>query len=77
VRRPEQTVQITDGFTVRYSPHLTNCEIRPRHRNGLLNGAFLDGHAGAITDAAWNRVDQDARSVFYALAAADRSANGA
>jgi len=72
VLRPGQALQITDGFTLRYSPYLTDCEIRRRHRNGLLNGAFLDGHAGTITDSEWNRVSQDSRGYFYALSAADR-----
>ena len=46
--------------------------IRRRHGNGVLNGAFLDGHARAIPDPEWNRVSQDTRGYFYALAAADR-----
>jgi prepilin-type processing-associated H-X9-DG protein len=72
VRRPAETVQFTDGYTLRTSPFLTNSMIRRRHLNGLLNGAFLDGHARVITDREWNRVDQDARGYFYTAAAADR-----
>ena len=51
---------------------MTDCLIRKRHRNGLLNVAFLDGHARVVADTEWNRVGRDARGYFYALAAADR-----
>jgi prepilin-type processing-associated H-X9-DG protein len=46
--------------------------IQRRHGNGMLNGAFLDGHARAISESEWNRVSHDARGYYYALAAADR-----
>jgi prepilin-type N-terminal cleavage/methylation domain-containing protein/prepilin-type processing-associated H-X9-DG protein len=72
VARPGEALQITDGYTLRYNRYLTNCQIRLRHRNGLLNGAFLDGHARVITAREWDRVSQDARGYFYAIAAADR-----
>src|SRR5712692_7550013 len=72
VCRPAETVQFADGFTIRYNPFLAVGLIRRRHGNGVLNGAFLDGHARAIPDPEWNRVSQDARGYFYALAAADR-----
>jgi prepilin-type N-terminal cleavage/methylation domain-containing protein/prepilin-type processing-associated H-X9-DG protein len=72
VRRPEETVQFVDGVTLRSTPFLGGSIIERRHGNGLLNGAFLDGHARAIPDAEWNRVRRDDRGYFYALAAADR-----
>jgi prepilin-type N-terminal cleavage/methylation domain-containing protein/prepilin-type processing-associated H-X9-DG protein len=72
IPRPMEAMQITDGYTLRYNPTMATCMIRRRHRNGLLNGAFLDGHARLITDAEWNRVCQDARGYYYAIAAADR-----
>jgi len=36
-------VQFADGYTLRDNSFITNCLIRKRHRNGLLNVAFLDG----------------------------------
>ena len=72
VLRPTEAVQIADGYTLRYTPWMTSCMIRVRHRNGLLNVAFLDGHARVVADTEWNRVGRDARGYFYALAAADR-----
>jgi prepilin-type N-terminal cleavage/methylation domain-containing protein/prepilin-type processing-associated H-X9-DG protein len=71
VPRPAQTLQFTDGLTLRYNPFMPNSLIR-RHRNGVLNGVFLDGHARTVTDAEWNRVGRDERGYFYAIAAADR-----
>jgi prepilin-type N-terminal cleavage/methylation domain-containing protein/prepilin-type processing-associated H-X9-DG protein len=67
VRRPAETLQFIDGATV--GP---NSAIRSRHRNGLFNGAFVDGHARAITRTAWDRIDQDERGYYYTIAAADR-----
>jgi prepilin-type N-terminal cleavage/methylation domain-containing protein/prepilin-type processing-associated H-X9-DG protein len=81
VRRPAETVQFTDGLTLRYPPEKGNRLYGPampdsliwrRHRSGLLNGVFLDGHARAINDRDWNQIDQDERGYFYTLAAADR-----
>lgn len=72
VPRPSETLQFTDGYTLRPAPFMTNSMIRRRHLNGLLNGAFLDGHAQVITDRVWNLVDQDARGYYYVVAAADR-----
>ena len=40
VRRPAETMQFSDGSTGHY-----DTSIRARHRNGMRNGAFLDGHA--------------------------------
>jgi prepilin-type N-terminal cleavage/methylation domain-containing protein/prepilin-type processing-associated H-X9-DG protein len=67
VRRPGETMQFSDGSTGRY-----DSAIRRRHRNNLLNGAFLDGHAHVVTDAEWNRLGQDDKGYFYRIAAADR-----
>ena len=67
VRRPAETMQFADGATGRY-----DSSIRRHHRNGMLNGAFLDGHARVVTDAEWNRVGQDDKGYYYRLAAADR-----
>jgi prepilin-type processing-associated H-X9-DG protein len=67
VRRPAETMQFSDGATNRYD---TN--IRARHRNGMRNGAFLDGHARVITETEWNRLGQDEKGYFYRIAAADR-----
>jgi prepilin-type N-terminal cleavage/methylation domain-containing protein/prepilin-type processing-associated H-X9-DG protein len=72
VRRPAETVQFADGGTFRYRPYLSNSYIRRRHRNGLFNVVFLDGHARAVTDPLWDQVDQDERGYFYHIAAADR-----
>jgi prepilin-type N-terminal cleavage/methylation domain-containing protein/prepilin-type processing-associated H-X9-DG protein len=67
VRRPAETMQFADGMTGSYQ---TN--IRRRHRNGMLNGAFLDGHARLVNDTEWNRLGHDDRGYFYMVAAADR-----
>jgi prepilin-type N-terminal cleavage/methylation domain-containing protein/prepilin-type processing-associated H-X9-DG protein len=67
VRRPAETMQFTDGSTGRYDSY-----IRRRHRNAMLNGAFLDGHARLVTDAEWDRVGQDEKGYYYKVAAADR-----
>jgi prepilin-type N-terminal cleavage/methylation domain-containing protein/prepilin-type processing-associated H-X9-DG protein len=67
VRRPSEILQFVDGSTI--GP---DSVIRNRHRNGLLNGAFVDGHARVITPAAWDQIDRDERGYFYAIAAADR-----
>jgi prepilin-type N-terminal cleavage/methylation domain-containing protein/prepilin-type processing-associated H-X9-DG protein len=72
VLRPAEAAQFADGYTMRYDPYLVNSMIRRRHRNGLLNVAFLDGHARVVADTEWNRVGHDARGYFYALAAAER-----
>jgi prepilin-type processing-associated H-X9-DG protein len=72
VLRPAEALQFTDGLTLRYNRRMANSLIRRRHRNGLLNGAFLDGHARAISDREWERIERDERGYFYALAAADR-----
>jgi prepilin-type N-terminal cleavage/methylation domain-containing protein len=74
VIRPTEALQFADGLTLRYTRFQPNSVVRRRHRNGVLNGAFLDGRARAITDMEWNRVDQDERGYFYAIAAADRPA---
>ena len=72
VLRPGEVVQITDGLTFRTTSGWAYCDIRRRHRNGLLVGAFVDGHARALREADWLRVDHDERGYFYPLASADR-----
>ncbi len=72
VQRPTEIMQFSDGLTLRYNPFMANSFIRRQHRNGLLNGAFLDGHARVISDAEWNRIGRDERGYFYWIAAADR-----
>jgi prepilin-type N-terminal cleavage/methylation domain-containing protein/prepilin-type processing-associated H-X9-DG protein len=67
VRRPADTMQFADGTTGRYDSY-----IRRRHRNVLLNGGFLDGHARVVTEEAWNRIGRDERGYYYRIAAADR-----
>jgi prepilin-type processing-associated H-X9-DG protein len=67
VRRPSETMQFVDGITGRYASM-----VQALHRNGGLNGAFLDGHARFVSEAAWNRVDRDEVGYFYRIAAADR-----
>jgi prepilin-type N-terminal cleavage/methylation domain-containing protein/prepilin-type processing-associated H-X9-DG protein len=67
VRRPTETMQFADGATGRYDSF-----IRRRHRNGLMNGGFLDGHARVVTDEEWNRIGRDERGYVYRIAAADR-----
>jgi prepilin-type N-terminal cleavage/methylation domain-containing protein/prepilin-type processing-associated H-X9-DG protein len=67
VRRPSETMQFTDGSTSHYDSYIVR-----RHRNGMLNGAFLDGHARLVTDAEWNRVAHDNQGYYYDVAAADR-----
>jgi prepilin-type N-terminal cleavage/methylation domain-containing protein/prepilin-type processing-associated H-X9-DG protein len=72
VRRPAEAVQFVDGVTFRNTPYLSGSIVEARHGNAILNGAFLDGHAGAIPEPEWDRVTRDAFGYFYALAAADR-----
>jgi prepilin-type processing-associated H-X9-DG protein len=57
--------------TVRSSPFQGGSVVESRHGNGVLNGAFLDGHARAIPDADWGRAQRDSHGYFYPLAAAD------
>jgi len=67
VRRPAESMQFSDGSTGHY-----DTSIRARHRNGMRNGAFLDGHARVINETDWNILGQDDRGYFYKIAAADR-----
>jgi prepilin-type N-terminal cleavage/methylation domain-containing protein/prepilin-type processing-associated H-X9-DG protein len=67
VRRPAETLQFIDGVITS-----TWSTIHSYHRNGVRNGAFLDGHAHRISDADWDGVRQDERGYFYWIAAADR-----
>jgi prepilin-type N-terminal cleavage/methylation domain-containing protein/prepilin-type processing-associated H-X9-DG protein len=68
VRRPAETMQFMDGVTGRSS----GSAIGGGHHDGVLNGAFLDGHAQRINDGLWNRVDHDEQGYFYHINAADR-----
>jgi prepilin-type N-terminal cleavage/methylation domain-containing protein/prepilin-type processing-associated H-X9-DG protein len=72
VPRPAESMQFTDGLTFRYPGSNYGSFIRRRHQNGLLNGAFLDGHARVVTETQWARVGQDEWGYFYTIAAADR-----
>jgi prepilin-type processing-associated H-X9-DG protein len=67
VRRPGETMQFADGMTSRSGSEL----LRP-HRQGALNGAFLDGHARWVSEAEFYRIDWDGRDYYYRIAAADR-----
>jgi len=67
VRRPAETLQFADGFTGR-----TVTSVQWKHRNGVLNGAYVDGHAHRVTWAAYKQVDRDEWGYFYRIAAADR-----
>jgi prepilin-type N-terminal cleavage/methylation domain-containing protein/prepilin-type processing-associated H-X9-DG protein len=71
VLRPAEILQFADGATFR-SGSLTYNVIQRRHGNGVLNGAFLDGHARPITETTWGRIRQDNHGYFYSIAAADR-----
>jgi prepilin-type processing-associated H-X9-DG protein len=72
VLRPAETVQFSDGGTEYYRAPFYDSFVQRRHENGLLNGAFLDGHARAITDTEWNGIGRDERGYYYWMAAADR-----
>jgi prepilin-type N-terminal cleavage/methylation domain-containing protein/prepilin-type processing-associated H-X9-DG protein len=67
VRRPGETMQFADGQTGRYNSYLAW-----KHQNGVMNGAFLDGHAKLISPTDWNRVDHDPAGCYYTISAADR-----
>ena len=67
VRRPAGTVQFVDGATGG-----VGSAVEIHHGNGLLNAAFLDGHAQTVPPAEWDRVSRDEQGYFYTLAAADR-----
>jgi prepilin-type N-terminal cleavage/methylation domain-containing protein len=67
VQRPADTLQFTDGFTGR-----TISYIQWKHANGMLIGAFLDGHVHLVSHVDWEQVDQDGRGYFFRVAAADR-----
>jgi prepilin-type N-terminal cleavage/methylation domain-containing protein/prepilin-type processing-associated H-X9-DG protein len=67
VLRPVEVLQLVDGRT-----GALEISIFSRHARGMLNGAFVDGHAGRITDAEYYRVARDERGYFFTIAAADR-----
>jgi prepilin-type processing-associated H-X9-DG protein len=67
VRRPAETLQFIDGLITG-----TGSAIHSYHRNGMRNGAFLDGHAHLISAVDWDGVDQDEQGYFCRIAAADR-----
>jgi prepilin-type N-terminal cleavage/methylation domain-containing protein/prepilin-type processing-associated H-X9-DG protein len=68
VRRPAETLQFADGITTSG----TDTWMELQQHNGVLNGAFLDGHASRIGDELLYRVDNDVKGYFYHIAAADR-----
>jgi prepilin-type N-terminal cleavage/methylation domain-containing protein/prepilin-type processing-associated H-X9-DG protein len=72
VPRPADTLQFSDGATYYYAVAFPGSRIRQRHDTGMLNGAFLDGHARAVPDHLWNRISRDERGYFYWIAAANR-----
>jgi prepilin-type N-terminal cleavage/methylation domain-containing protein/prepilin-type processing-associated H-X9-DG protein len=72
VRRPSEVLQFADGFTARSGLVVSTRILAGRHGSGRLNGAFVDGHAGTISDSQWAQVHRDARGYFRAICAADR-----
>jgi prepilin-type processing-associated H-X9-DG protein len=72
VRRPTDILQFADGVTFRQNDVEARCAIRQRHGEGVLNGAFLDGHARVVTEAAMRQIGQDEQGYFYRISAADR-----
>jgi prepilin-type processing-associated H-X9-DG protein len=72
VRRPADTMQFAEGATLYTHDIFPSSRIQRRHRNGMLNGAFLDGHARAVPEALWSRVGHDERGYFSWIGAADR-----
>jgi prepilin-type processing-associated H-X9-DG protein len=74
VRRPANTLQFADGATVYYGyDHIfPNSRIETRHMSGMFNGAFLDGHAGVISDQLLYKISRDEHGYFYWIAAAKR-----
>jgi prepilin-type N-terminal cleavage/methylation domain-containing protein/prepilin-type processing-associated H-X9-DG protein len=72
VRRPAETLQFADGVTQRRGRFASECSIQRRHGEGALQGAFLDGHARRVSDAAWQELGWDERGYFYRIAAVDR-----
>jgi prepilin-type N-terminal cleavage/methylation domain-containing protein/prepilin-type processing-associated H-X9-DG protein len=67
VRRPGETLLFADGTTAG-----TVTTIETAHGSGVLNGAFVDGHARRVTDAERSRIDHTEQGYFYHLAASDR-----
>lgn len=67
VRRPAEVMQFADGSTIGY-----DLSVFSRHANDVLNGAFVDGHVGRVSEAEWNRVAKDEQGYFSVIAAADR-----
>ena len=72
VVRPAQVLQFADGSTARNGWSVSSEIVPRRHRNGMLNGVFVDGHAGAIRDRQFARVERDDRGYYKAISAADR-----
>jgi hypothetical protein len=72
VLRPAETMQFADGITVRTSRYASECSIQRRHGEEMLIGAFLDGHAQRVPDAAWQQLGRDEDGYYYRIAAADR-----
>jgi prepilin-type processing-associated H-X9-DG protein len=72
VVRPAEVLQIAEGYTLHSGVTVSSAVVHGRHRSGGINGAFVDGHAGWISDRQWSRVGRDARGYFRAISAADR-----
>jgi prepilin-type N-terminal cleavage/methylation domain-containing protein/prepilin-type processing-associated H-X9-DG protein len=72
VPRPADTVQLVDGATFYESGINAGSRILRRHKTGMLNGVFLDGHARVVSEHLWNKIGRDERGYFYWIAAADR-----
>jgi prepilin-type processing-associated H-X9-DG protein len=67
VLRHAEVLQFADGLTSG-----SRVAILSRHGDGRLNGAYVDGHVGRVSEAACTRIDQDERGYFYSIGAADR-----
>jgi prepilin-type N-terminal cleavage/methylation domain-containing protein/prepilin-type processing-associated H-X9-DG protein len=72
VLRTHEVLQFADGVTRKAGGTVASEIAWRRHRGGVLNGAFVDGHVGSIKEQQWARVDRDERGYFKPISAADR-----
>jgi type II secretory pathway pseudopilin PulG len=72
VQRPTEVMQFAEGFTLHSGGSLSSGVMLGRHRKGGLNGAFVDGHIGWVSEGRWSRVKRDDRGYFRVISAADR-----
>jgi type II secretory pathway pseudopilin PulG len=72
ILRPSEVLQFADGFTTRSGLVVSTRIVWGRHRSGMLIGAFVDGHAGIVSDRQWAQVNRDEHGYFRAICAADR-----